>query len=176
MANPIVGTLIGGVPGLVNSIIVHNGTRNLQCRSVNAQDILAKDILESQSAHIVGYFLDTERCDDINFHYRETALSAAVRLINNPETDSNKKGYLKGLIDKISETKYDDLQEDAKELLMSCADDTTLMEIALDDEDVDIRISAVQKMTDVDMLIDVATNADDNDVRQSAKKRIKELR
>lgn len=104
-------------------------------------------------------------------------MAAAVRLINDTETDNSDKNYLQVLIDDIAEAKDDDLQQDAKELLLSYADDKELSEIALnEDEETEMRVNAVEKMSDMDMLLDIASDAGDDDVRQAAKKRIRELR
>ena len=138
---------------------------------------LKQEIQSSKSASIVGFFLDTEEYNNVDCDLRMAALTAAVRLVNDPATDEKDTNYLHGLFDCIAEKTHDDLQEDVKELLMSWADDSKLVEIALDEEeDTDIRINAVAKMTDKNLLLDVAADSEDEAVRQAAKRRIKELR
>ena len=138
---------------------------------------LKQEIQSSKSASIVGFFLDAEEYNNVDHDLRTAALEAAARLVNDPATNEKDTNYLHGLLDNIAEKSHDDLQDDVKELLMSWADDSKLAEIALDeDEDTDIRMKAVGKMTDKNLLLDVAADSEDENVRQAAKRRIKELR
>ena len=142
-------------------------------RFVNA---LANDILNSPSIYIVSYFLDTDMDGEVEESYREAALKAAARLLHDDKTNSDDKDFLRKLINEVAENDDDSLYEEAKEVLMLRADDSALLEIALnDDESTGVRVKAVEKMTDKDLLLDVAADAKDEDVRQAAKKRIKEL-
>lgn len=176
--NAGLGVIVGAALNTLTGVADKGGfSAKLQGNAMKTQDGLSKDILESPSANIVGYFLDTERCDEVDHNYREAALAAAIRLINSGETEAKDKSYLQRLISEIAEAKEDDLQGEAKELLLSCASESELSEIALDDgEDTDVRVNALAKMTDKDLLLDVAADSDDDDVRQAAKNRIKELR
>ena len=138
---------------------------------------LTKEIFSSTSAHIVGFFLGSENSEYIEQDIRQTALGAAERLIKGHDTDSADKSYLQRVLNCIADDDGDDLHDDVKEFLMSRADDSELAKIALDDdEDSDVRIKAVRKMTDPDKLLDIAADSEDDDVRQAAKNRIKAFR
>ena len=141
------------------------------------QDGLARDIQRSLSANIIGFFLDAGSEHDIDNDYREMALEAAGRFVNDPNTDNGDKNYLHIQLDTIAEDSDDDLQGEAKELIMSWADDETLAKIALDEhENEDIRISALRKITNKDLLLDIAADSEDEIVRQAAKLHIKSLK
>jgi hypothetical protein len=146
-------------------------------------DGLARDIQDSQSAYIIGFFLDEGQTHNVDNDYREAAMTAAARFIKDPATDSATKKDLLNTLEVIAEAyakakDNDDLQQEAKELLISLVDDDVgLSEIALDeDEDADNRVKAIERMTDKNLLLDVAADSEDDEVRQAAKNRIKELK
>lgn len=141
------------------------------------QNSLEMDILRERSANIVGFFLDAEDTHNIGYDLRKTAMTAAGKIICEPERNSDHTSYLKGLLEKIAENNDDKLQNEVKELLISLVNDIKLSEIALDKtEDEKLRIKAVERMTDIDLLLDIASDADSCEVRQAAKAQVKGLR
>ena len=142
----------------------------------NANERLTKDIQNAQSVSIVGFFLDTDGREYIETDYRKAALERAGRFITGDNASEEDKNYLRVLIDNIAEEDEDELHTDAKEFQVSIADETELSEIALnEDEEYEMRVKAIGRMTDRDKLLDIATDAEDDDVRQAAKARVKEL-
>ncbi|MCL2579564.1 MAG: hypothetical protein FWE32_05980 [Oscillospiraceae bacterium] len=153
-----------------------SGQSSDQIGSINVRKVLEKDILDSQSPSIIGFFLDASDSLGVDSTYQKAALMAATRLINDVNTDNESKAYLQGQISEIADRDSGELQDEAKIALLSWATDSDLSGIAIDDcENFEMRTKAIEKITDKDVLLDVATDADDKQIRQAAKVRIKEL-
>ena len=90
------------------------------------EKILVRDIEALQSAYVVGYLLSEELNDD---RYRDVALSAAGRLVNDPATDSKDRGYLLEQIGTIAGDSGSDFQAEAKNLLLDIATDSKIEEV-----------------------------------------------